>query len=685
MASEYVEHPPQSRPPITTFPTSPTSISSPRMSVTTDQAGPLPSLSSIASAGLRASPSPRTPKRLREGSPRFEPAPLTAAAAQADERRAREERGRERAQVPLQSANPAAAALGALLAPRQGLSKAADTPSAATTMSDGVAVAAGVMSRPDGMQVDRPAATSPVSASSTASPSSGATTALLNPSGGSSRTTAGPLEPDKHLGTAYGDSFARATPEVASPVEDRPANRAFTFPGPPADNTPPGSARAPPRGMSLPMPESRVDAAKSPSSNRKHKCPYCATDFTRHHNLKSHLLTHSHEKPFVCSTCQARFRRLHDLKRHTKLHTGEKPHICPQCGRRFARGDALARHNKGSGGCAGRRASLGSLGDDDYDDSFQDHGESGGDTNDGEDGMDGLLYTSEGAHDSDRMDESREVPSLDRSASLPTIRAPDASDGARHEHASTGLASYPPPQFPNTYPPGTRPRADPSTGASPGLPAGRFSPKTSGPSPSGPLHPGGSSLYGQGNITESPKPLSPGVSGSQPQLGPGEGAHLRAHRSPSLTEQFQQQHFGRKTGGGRSSPPVGLPPLSGNAHAPHLPSLSGLARSDGRFSLPGQSASAPSTAPGGGPAPASAYRPSNVSPSSNAFPPPGTPRAGTHVAGEASSGSMEGGGTAALWAYVRGLEERLNALSDEVVRLRNDAGRPARRPGRGSA
>ena len=105
-------------------------------------------------------------------------------------------------------------------------------------------------------------------------------------------------------------------------------------------------------------------STRSPST-KKHKCPHCSTEFIRHHNLKSHLLTHNQEWPYRCDTCEASFRRLHDLKRHTKLHTGERSYVCPKCDRSFAREDALARHNKGQGGCAGRRSSMGSFGGDD--------------------------------------------------------------------------------------------------------------------------------------------------------------------------------------------------------------------------------------------------------------------------------------------------------------------------------
>ncbi|KAN0094081.1 Velvet factor domain containing protein [Hyaloscypha variabilis] len=86
---------------------------------------------------------------------------------------------------------------------------------------------------------------------------------------------------------------------------------------------------------------------------RKHRCPYCGTEFTRHHNLKSHLLTHSQEKPYECQNCRMRFRRLHDLKRHMTVHDGEKLFVCLRCNRKFARADALARHSSDEGGCAG--------------------------------------------------------------------------------------------------------------------------------------------------------------------------------------------------------------------------------------------------------------------------------------------------------------------------------------------
>lgn len=83
------------------------------------------------------------------------------------------------------------------------------------------------------------------------------------------------------------------------------------------------------------------------------QCTLCPKRFTRAYNLRSHLRTHTDERPFVCTVCGKAFARQHDRKRHEGLHSGEKKFVCKGelrnggqwgCGRRFARADALERH-----------------------------------------------------------------------------------------------------------------------------------------------------------------------------------------------------------------------------------------------------------------------------------------------------------------------------------------------------
>ncbi|KAF2725567.1 hypothetical protein K431DRAFT_317551 [Polychaeton citri CBS 116435] len=608
----------------------------------------------IVSNTLPANPARRGDPTSTEPSPKslkprlahsVSPVTLTGAAAMAELKRRKQQQDSETSRQT--SPNPAVEAMQSLMG-NGGMSRASDAP-APDKLSEPVRQVAEKISMPENGSGDttQPSPTSVVSFATNDSAAAGsAMTATASDASNPGQQFV--AEPDQ-IGQ---DSYPPTNSSLA-PGHDADGNKAYSYPGPPP--TDPNEGTGPSRGMSLPG--YGHGSPKSPASNKRHKCPYCSTDFTRHHNLKSHLLTHSQEKPYVCQTCNARFRRLHDLKRHTKLHTGERPHTCDKCGRRFARGDALARHNKGPGGCAGRRSSFG--GDDDY-------GVEGGV---GE-GMDGVEYT--GEDDEEPSNQGRRVsePSRKR-AHLETSQ--DSGREVYRQHSMT----YPPPAQQNKSGSSTGSMAPPQV-IHPG------SSSTTSPRDMSSQHSPGLSngqVYTQQSaMIESPKPLSPGQTSDQHRLSvPDIQSHsLNRNRSPSLTAQFQQVHYGR--GGSRNTPPFGQPPSSQQPSqqqqqqpGPQLPVLPALAPT-GQTNANPRPAMQPSAVPSG-PGPSMLHH-GQIPPVSG------------HNSATGGSGSSHGQSSTTslrdalgheqsdIWGYVRSLEQRFSRMQDEyelrISRLQED-------------
>ncbi|KAM0715654.1 hypothetical protein Q7P37_009152 [Cladosporium fusiforme] len=106
-------------------------------------------------------------------------------------------------------------------------------------------------------------------------------------------------------------------------------------------------------------PSNGADRGRQQKHPATFQCNLCPKRFTRAYNLRSHLRTHTDERPFVCTVCGKAFARQHDRKRHEGLHSGEKKFVCRGnlqtnaqwgCGRRFARADALGRHFRSEAG-----------------------------------------------------------------------------------------------------------------------------------------------------------------------------------------------------------------------------------------------------------------------------------------------------------------------------------------------